>query len=218
MSKSSKTITAKEQMLKKIRQALLQKKDHPFPQFEESALYESNASALDLLFAEHLLENGGQFIYCEDEIQAIENLLLLSEKHGLRKIYAWEPKVQQLLNNFEFPYFYSETGFEDASVGITSCESLIARWGSILISNGESGSRKLSVYPPIHIVFAYTSQLVLDIDEGLHKIQQKYGLSQPSMVSLISGPSRTADIEKTLVMGAHGPQELFVFLLEDRID
>lgn len=37
----------------------------------------------------------------------------------------------------------------------------------------------------------------------------------PSMVTLITGPSRTADIEKTLVMGAHGPKELYVFLLED---
>lgn len=203
-------------MLKKIRHALLQKKDHPFPQFEELATFESNASALDLLFVEQFTQHGGHFIYCEDEIQALENLLILSEQKALRKMYAWEPEIQQLLNNYEFPYFYSETGFEEAEAGITSCESLIARWGSFLISNGEGGSRKLSIYPPIHIVFAYTSQLVLDIEEGLHKMQQKYGVSMPSMISLISGPSRTADIEKSLLLGAHGSKEIYLFLLEDR--
>ena len=74
----------------------------------------------------------------------------------------------------------------------------------------------LNVYPPVHIVCANLSQLVFDIEEGLKKIQDKYDKSElPSMVSLITGPSRTADIEKTLVMGAHGPKELILFLVDD---
>ena len=46
-------------------------------------------------------------------------------------------------------------------------------------------------------------------------MKKKYPDNYPSMISLITGPSRTADIEKTLVMGAHGPKELYVFLIED---
>ena len=74
--------------------------------------------------------------------------------------------------------------------------------------------RRLSIYPPVHIVLAYTSQIVLDIKDGLKLLKEKYEGSLPSMISNVTGPSRTADIEKTLVLGAHGPKELFVFLLE----
>jgi L-lactate dehydrogenase complex protein LldG len=64
-------------------------------------------------------------------------------------------------------------------------------------------------------VLAYTSQLVLDLNDGFNRLKKQCGNSLPSMVSTITGPSRTADIEKTLVLGAHGPKELFVFLIDD---
>ena len=51
--------------------------------------------------------------------------------------------------------------------------------------------------------------------DALQALQEKYLGALPSLVSLISGPSRTADIEKTLVMGAHGPRELYVFIAEN---
>jgi L-lactate dehydrogenase complex protein LldG len=63
-------------------------------------------------------------------------------------------------------------------------------------------------------VLAYTSQLVPDLKDAFKLIKEKYGQQIPSMISTITGPSRTADIEKTLVLGAHGPKELFVFLLD----
>jgi len=100
-------------------------------------------------------------------------------------------------------------------VGITYCEALVARNGSVLVSNGTAAGRRLSIYPHIHIVIAYTSQLVLDLKDGFKVLKEKYPENMPSMVSNITGPSRTADIEKTLVLGAHGPKELYVFLLEN---
>ncbi|RZL62420.1 MAG: hypothetical protein EOO93_08835, partial [Pedobacter sp.] len=66
-----------------------------------------------------------------------------------------------------------------------------------------------------HIVIAKTSQLVLDLKDAFLLLKNKYGNQIPSMISNITGPSRTADIEKTLVLGAHGPKELFVFLIDD---
>ena len=55
----------------------------------------------------------------------------------------------------------------------------------------------------------------MDLKDGFKLIKNKYGTQIPSMISTITGPSRTADIEKTLVLGAHGPKELFVFLIDD---
>jgi len=74
----------------------------------------------------------------------------------------------------------------------------------------------LSIYPPIHIVIAKASQLVWDLKDSLAYMQKRYGQEIPTMISTITGPSRTADIEKRLVLGAHGPKELYVLLLEDR--
>jgi L-lactate dehydrogenase complex protein LldG len=59
--------------------------------------------------------------------------------------------------------------------------------------------------------------LVNDLKQALAGIKQKYADNIPSMISVITGPSRTADIEKTLIMGAHGPKEIYVFLIDDTI-
>ena len=64
------------------------------------------------------------------------------------------------------------------------------------------------VYPEFHFVHAYTRQLVPDLQDALSGIRERYANGMPSVVSVISGPSRTADIEKTLVMGAHGPKRV----------
>lgn len=212
-----KETTSKEKMLKKIRKALLEKHDNPYPNLEEAPLYEEYDGYLEVLFAEQLSQVAGKFVFCEDEIQFIENLLSLADEKGWRKIYCWEPALQEMLTHFEFPFYSTDTDFAQAEVGITLCEALIARNGSILLSSGSPAGRRLTIYPPHHIVVAYTSQLLPDIKDGLNKLKAKYGSNLPSMISLVTGPSRTADIEKTLVLGAHGPKDLIVFLLDDHL-
>jgi L-lactate dehydrogenase complex protein LldG len=209
-----KETTSKEKMLKRIRKALLEKRDNPHPNLEEAPLYEDYTGYLDVLFAEQLSLVAGKFIFCEDEMQFVENLLLLADEKGWRKIYCWEQPLQELLTHFEFPFYSTDTDFMDAEVGITLCESLIARNGSVLVSNANTAGRRLSIYPHCHIVVAYTSQLVLDLKDGFKQLKLKYDTNIPSMISTVTGPSRTADIEKTLVLGAHGPKEFIVFLLE----
>jgi L-lactate dehydrogenase complex protein LldG len=209
--------TSKEKLLKKIRKALLEKRDNPYPNSEDLPLYAPVDEFLDVQFAEQFTAVAGQFVFCEDEIQFIENLLTLAEQRKWHKIYCWEPALQTILNQYEYPFFETDKDFDQADAGFTLCEALIARNGSILLSNANMAGRRLSIYPPVHIVLAYTSQLVADIKDGMKLVKTKYGRSIPSMLSVVSGPSRTADIEKTLVLGAHGPKELFVFLMEDKI-
>ncbi len=206
--------TSKERMLKKVRKALLEKRDNPYPNLEDTPLFEDYTGHIDLLFAEQLTAVAGNFIFCEDEIQLVENLLHLADEKNWRRIYCWEPQLQELLERYEYPFYSTETDFLNADVGISTCEALVARNGSVLVSNGNQAGRRLSIYPNVHIVIAYTSQLVLDLKDGFKSLKAKYQGSFPTMVSNITGPSRTADIEKTLVLGAHGPKELYVFLLE----
>jgi len=81
------------------------------------------------------------------------------------------------------------------------------------MSAAQPSGRTVSVYAPVHICIAYTSQLVYDIKEALQNVKEKYP-QLPSLITLATGPSRTADIEKTLVVGVHGPKEVFCFLVE----
>ncbi|MDB5158582.1 MAG: lactate utilization protein [Mucilaginibacter sp.] len=206
--------TSKEKLLKKIRQALLEKRDNPYPNLENLPLYPPATEHLDVMFAEEFMAVQGQFAFCEDEVQFIETLLELAEQRNWHKIYCWEPSLQEILARYEYPYFETDKDFEQAEVGFTLCEALIARNGSTMLSNAGAAGRRLSIYPGVHIVLAYTSQLVTDLKDGFALIKKKYGTNIPSMITNVTGPSRTADIEKTLVLGAHGPKELFVFLLE----
>jgi L-lactate dehydrogenase complex protein LldG len=206
--------TSKEKLLKKIRQALLEKRDNPYPNLENLLHYPPHDELLEVTFAEQFAAVSGQFDFCEDEVQFIDTLLTLAEERKWRKIYCWEPALQELLNRYEYPFFETDKDFEQAEVGFTLCEALIARNGSILLSNANMAGRRLSIYPPVHIVLAYTSQLVLDLKDGFKVIKDKYGKDLPSMITNVTGPSRTADIEKTLVLGAHGPKEVFVFLID----
>lgn len=206
--------TSKEKLLKKIRKALLEKRDNPYPNLEDLPHYPQSDESPEIMFAEEFTAAAGQFVFCEDEIQLIDNLLNLADQRKWRKIYCWEPVLQEILLKYDYPFFETDKDFEQAEVGFTLCEALIARNGSILLSNAGMGGRRLSIYPPVHIVLAYTSQILTDLKDGFKLIKNKYGSQLPSMISNVTGPSRTADIEKTLVMGAHGPKELFVFLLE----
>lgn len=208
-------ITSKELMLKKIRKALLEKRDNPYTNLEDTALYKSNDEILEVQFAEQLSAMSGNFIFCENGIDFIENILELADKFNWRKIYCWEPELQALLEHYEFPFYKTDKDFEMAEVGITLCEALIARNGSVMVSNQGAAGRRLSIYPHHHLVIARTGQLVPDLKEAFALLKSKYGTQLPTMVSTITGPSRTADIEKTLVLGAHGPKEIFVFLVDD---
>jgi L-lactate dehydrogenase complex protein LldG len=206
--------TSKEKLLKKIRKALLEKRENPYPNLEDLPHYPQNDEILEVVFAQEFTAISGQFVFCEDEVQFIENLLNLADQHKWHKIYCWEPALQNILTRYDYPFFETDKDFDQAEVGLTLCEALIARNGSILLSNANMAGRRLSIYPPVHIVLAYTSQLLGDLKDGFKHIKNKYGNQLPSMITTVSGPSRTADIEKTLVLGAHGPKELFVFLLD----
>lgn len=212
-----KETTAKERLLKKVRKALLEKRDNPYPSLEDLPLYPIYNNELEYLFAEQLIGVKGHFTFCENTLDVIDNLISLTEANNWLKIYCWEPSMQTILKEFDFPFYEGDKDFANADVGITGCEFLIARNGSILVSNKNESGRRLSIYPPNHIVIAYTSQLVLDLKDAFLKLKEKYKNQLPSMISTITGPSRTADIEKTLVLGAHGPKELYVFLIDDLI-
>ena len=125
------------------------------------------------------------------------------------------PQLRALLEGCKVPrpIKWSSEGppLETTQVSLTLAEGLVALTGSIVTSSGCAG-RGASVVPDCHIVFATTDQLVPDLEAVMALIQQRGLPSKSSYVGLITGSSRTADIEKILVLGAHGPRRLAVVL------
>lgn len=208
-------IRSRDIVLKNIRQALIKKNDNPFDTTDfSSPVYQPLNESLDIQFAQEFSKIAGQFIYCENEKSLTQNLKLLIEEHKWQSLYCFDTTIKELLNAAQIAFHDNYTHFNEIEAGITGCESLIARLGSILVSSATLSGRKMNVFPPAHIVIAYRSQLVPDIKDALEALSKKYGKNLPSLISMIAGPSRTADIEKTLVMGAHGPKEIYLFLVD----
>lgn len=211
-----KSVTAKEQILNRIKKALSQPTAMPFPEKQSMARAEvvvPSTEELTVQFAENFSAVQGQFIYCMDEAEMVAKLTALQERRQWPRIFCREAALIDLLQRLDFRGL-EFSPLANAPVAITGCEKLIARTGSIMMSSRQPSGRSTSVYTPIHICISYTSQLVYDIEQGLTFIQQ--GQKQmPSMITLATGPSRTADIEKTLVVGIHGPGEVYCFVVED---
>ncbi len=206
--------TARENILTKIKQALGKPVPVPFPASEgKESVFVPSQQELEIEFAENFSRLEGRFSFCANEQELVEQLQTLITARSWQKIYSRETNLQQNLANAGFSIAYSDN-VASCDAAITGCEKLIARTGSIVMSSAQNSGRTVSVYAPVHICIAYTHQLVYDISEGLQQLREGYAQQFPSMITLATGPSRTADIEKTLVVGVHGPKEVFCFLVD----
>ncbi|MEZ5018264.1 MAG: LUD domain-containing protein [Flavipsychrobacter sp.] len=213
-----KTSKSKENILSKIRKSLNKDQiDMPYPEVEQRAkeeIYAPDSNSLEEIFAENFNQLGGKFVFCEDETALLNNIVKLHENLGWKHMLCSEKELLTLLNNNQLNIAESsEVEIEHADACITGCETVVARTGSVILSSKQNMGRTSSIYYPVHIIVAYTDQVVNDIKDAINHIQKKYGDNIPSMINLNTGPSRTADIEKTLVVGVHGPGEVFCFLV-----
>jgi L-lactate dehydrogenase complex protein LldG len=205
---------SKENILKKIRQALSHPVPVPFPQSEgNNSVFQPPVDDMAVQFAQEFTKLQGKFVFCADEKDMAEQLLQLAAARKWDKVVCREEKIrsifQQQTVNLNF-----HSNLADCDVSFTTCELLVSRTGTMVLSTANESGRTTSVYAPVHVCIAYTSQLVYDLKDALQNLREKYGNQLPSFITFATGPSRTADIEKTLVVGVHGPKEVFVFLIE----
>jgi len=186
----------------------------PFPEAdkEQTEVYAESGLSVEETFADAFIKLGGKFVYCDNELELMEGIANLHESRSWSKMLCSDNRLALLFQNNKLDIIQPLTqGHTEAEVCITDCEMLVARTGSIIFSSRQFMGRTAPVFYPVHIVVAYANQIAPDIDEGLNFIKKKYGVNIPSMINLNTGPSRTADIEKTLVVGVHGPGEVFCF-------
>ncbi len=207
------TSLAKENILKRIREALINPVPLPFPQSEgSSSVYVNSLEEPVVVFAEEFTKLQGKFAFCTNEEDFKLQLQQLIIQRSWSKVYCLESELQQTLQAINVTLYID---LPSCDVAITNCEYLVARTGTIVLSTTQQSGRTASVYAPVHICVAYSSQLVNDVKDALQLMKEKYADNFPSFTTFASGPSRTADIEKTLVTGVHGPKEVFCFFIDN---
>ena len=210
--------TAKENILRKIRKALTQTTPLPFPASEgTTTVFKPAQQELEVEFGEQFSKLLGKFVYCADLEELESQLSTIISHNKWEKIFFREDEMKSVFNSSLFGKpSYPDLATADAA--ITTCEALVARTGSIIMTSAQKSGRTTSVYAEVHVCIAFTDQLVYDVRDGLQLIKERYAGRIPSLVTFATGPSRTADIEKTLVVGVHGPREVYVFLVERNQD
>lgn len=172
---------------------------------EQFDLFAKNAADLKADF--QLLNN-------RDELKAA--LLKISTAEKWTRVASHDGELSNLASkSLGLPVLLTDKGYdvselEKCDAGITECDALIAQTGGVAVTSRSTGGRALTVLPPHHVVVARREQLVPDLPAAFALLQKKYSPDFPSMISFITGPSRTGDIERILVLGAHGPRKLTI--------
>ena len=177
------------------------------PTFDEQmGLFAQNAADLKATF---------RLFASWDELNAA--LIQLRDAENWQRVASHQADLSsKACATLKLPVCWTDRGYdvldmEKCDAGITVCDALIAQTGSVLVTSRSAGGRALSVLPPHHVVIARREQLVADLTAAFALVKAKYAPEYPSMISFITGPSRTGDIERILVLGAHGPKKLTIF-------
>lgn len=127
-----------------------------------------------------------------------------AEHPGLPTLKAYDRPVEE----------WKAELFNDTPASLTTTLGAIAATGSLILWPTREEPRLMSLVPPVHFALLKASE----IRDNFYQVQQEYAWAQgmPTNALLVSGPSKTADIEQVLAYGAHGPKDLVVLILEDQ--
>jgi L-lactate dehydrogenase complex protein LldG len=172
------------------------------------------------LFARNSASLKSTFHLLASEAAAVSILATLARAEAWQRVAAHAdglrgPATRGIVSALDLPVTWTDTGYdvremERCDAGITECDALIAQTGSVLVTSRSAGGRALSVLPPHHIVLARRDQLIPDLPAAFELLHARYAAAYPSFIGFITGPSRTGDIERILVLGAHGPKKLTI--------
>jgi L-lactate dehydrogenase complex protein LldG len=174
----------------------------------EDQLARFRANAADLKATFYFCNNRDELTKLLTELRDVESWKKVASHRGELTDAACQTLALPVCRTDQ-PFNASE--LEACDAGITECDALVAQTGSVLVTNRSAGGRALSVLPPHHVVLARREQLLRDLPAAFELLKKKYAANYPSMISFITGPSRTGDIERILVLGAHGPKKLTIF-------
>ena len=204
----------RERILERVRAALKTAARPPAPSAPRPA-FAPVGDALERFEAE-CLANKTELILATDEVATAAAIESVLDSLPAGEVFVQDsPALRSVAKSFLMPrqLRWSSQGrpAENSEATISGCDLLVALTGSIVVSSS-CGGRGASIVAPCHIVVGRLEQLVPDLETALAQVREKGLDAKNSFVGLITGSSRTADIEKILVLGAHGPRRLVLVL------
>lgn len=188
------------------------------------------ADERDLLieqFESELLKVGVRVYHAATTDAAAEYVEQIALKREAKNVIASDDKVVEGLrletrldkNGIRYVTEASEADFRliaiAAGIGVTGVDYALADTGTLVLQAREGQARSISLLPPVHIAIVKPDQIVSGLDDLFQLLRVESNQELGSAVTFITGASRTADIELTLVVGVHGPQELHVVIVEN---
>ncbi|MDR0872688.1 MAG: lactate utilization protein [Prevotellaceae bacterium] len=209
----TKSNLSRKEILAKIAAAKQVRKDFSalVPDWDTD-IYKEIDTSLEECFAQELAAVNGNAVLCSSESEAFAKIKMLLAEKNISRFFCRTTEIAEKLQQNEIAFSSEPQEFLPMEAGITFCEALVARTGTVVVSAAHEAGRQMNVFPPIHIVLARKEQIVPYLSDALVFMKKKYGNNLPSAITNITGPSRTADIEKTLILGAHGPKEIYVLI------
>jgi L-lactate utilization protein LutC len=162
----------------------------------------------------------GDCLVVRNELEAAEAVQQIIEQKQMRRIAVSDvPLVQRVMqqtkHNAELVQNAVALDLFACDAGITSAQWAIAETGTLVLESEAERHRLSSLVPPVHIAIIEAARIRQTLSEVLHTLSQKGRDGLSPTVTLITGPSRTSDIELTLAIGVHGPGELYVVIIDE---
>jgi len=187
------------------------KSDISINESEESSYFPKDGAPIDEKFTYIFNKNGGKFLYCLSMDEVLESFHNILEENKIAEedIYCINQQLGSKFNSNKFNFKKEK----ENSFFLTTCESLIAKNGSILFSSNQIKEKKLNELPSKFIVFATTSQLTDTISEGMRKIKNQSKNLIPSNITTIQ--YFETNKEKDFMSYGSSTKNLYLLLLED---
>ena len=175
------------------------------------------------IYAERTETAGMNLVRATGTTEARQALAQILKDEGVETLHAWQtPGIEELTSGLDG---VSVTWWDAADVdrkdaayamkcGLTTVDYAVAETGSLVVKADTTQGRSISMLGESHIAVVRTDQIVPDLHDLYSRLQEDFPDGLPSNVSLITGPSKTADIELQLVIGVHGPGVVHVILIE----
>jgi len=178
----------------------------------QSKFLDTASNPIDETFTINFKKNGGKFLYCEtiNEIQDFFQDIIEENNWTHKKALILNAQLEDKFKQFNLN---STKKTDDADFLFTTCESLIASDGSLLISSNQIAEKKLVELPENFVVFATTSQFVTTISEGLQSIKTKSKTKIPSNITTIK--HFKANENNDFLSYGSSSKNLYLLLLED---
>lgn len=216
---SDKGTTNKEQILAKLRNAVIEKPEAMFEDIDLRSdtwkpINEEDGNAIT--FVQNFKELGGIFIYLENEDEFGECMRQLAPQNEWEPLWCTGHEMQAILEKYGLTYSATPTKENKHKVvSITTCDYLIAQTGSIILTDHDTESRKAYTESDVLLVLAHTNQIVSGLKEALKKEKAELASHAATQTVILTGPTRTYDIEQEAVQGVFGPRQIAVFLIDD---